>query len=168
MNIENLKNMPVVGEDPAGSAMVQIATAISAAGDNAIAFVTALRAEKETNAAENAAERAKQQADNLTASNQDITDHNEKYAEVKKDYFEAIEAVIASITENNDGDLDSIKEGNDALVAASLEMDNKFLNFKADEVALNEAFQAEIGTAQEVANILAGIEPARLKADAVA
>ena len=162
MNIENLKNMPVVGEDPveapAVSALSQIASAISAAGDNVKAFVTTERAEKESVAAANAAERAKAQAERLAQANQDITDHDSKYAEVKSDYIQTINDVVASLTANNEGDIDSILEGNNALVSASAAMDDVFLNFTANETSLNEAFQTQIGTAQQVANILAAVD----------
>lgn len=156
MNIENLKNMPIIGEDPV-SAMTQIASAILAAGQEARDFVQSEEGEMEAAASKMYEERAKTHEDNAANVSQSEEALATKYAAVKEEYSLTMQKLISFITSNADeSDVDSISEALGQLQAADDEMDVSFLNFNDQQTREQNEIESEYGNADQVTAILLG------------
>jgi|LULU01.1.fsa_nt_gb hypothetical protein len=157
MNIENLKNMPIIGEDPEVSAIAQIANAILAAGNDAKDFVEGKVSTMEAQAEKMAQERAETHQSNADAVAEAEKAIGEKYDATKTEYTEDLNKLIAFITDNEDpARTDSIAEALADLQEADAAMDNSFLAFNDEQNKAQEELQTEYGSSLDVSIILFG------------
>ena len=156
MNIENLKNMPVVGQPGSGSGAIEaIATAIHAAGQEAKDFIETEVTEMEATAAKAHSERAATHQQNAEEIQQAITDGENKYDDLFGEYDRDVTQLIADITANNEPEaFDSISEALEALEKADGALETSLLNFDILQSTQQTALEREYGSAAEVALIL--------------
>jgi len=156
MNIENLKNMPVMGEDPATSQIAQLGVAISAAaaqvrefGDNEEKSLVEFGDAAKTELSEYHATVDK----NFTAKfKQDEKDWDDDYS----NKLTAFNAAVANAESDTDpATVNSITEGVALLAEVDTELEGSLLNFLQDEQAHFDALKAEYGEVAAINNAIA-------------
>ena len=155
MNIENLKNMPLMGQPAETSQIAKLGVAIKAAA----AKVSAFGDTQEELLTDSAAAELKSVEAEYTRINDEFeqifSDDADEFTKQHQTGKDAFDAAVAAAESNDDAPINSIAEALARLNAVDTELDASLVTFLSDEQANFNAIKAKYGELAAIGDAIA-------------